>query len=162
VKRILIVILSVLMLCGCSAAPTFETLSDVYNPEAPAQPRKIILELPQNAAAQAISSENGTLYLCDGYEVTQQILPAGDLSKTLRELTGFEREVLTVIETGLTEAARYECAWSAAGEAGDSIGRAAILDDGCYHYCITVMADADFAGELTAQWQQIFASYGLD
>lgn len=161
-KKLGIIVLVMIMLTGCSAAQTFETLSDAYSPQEPAQQRNVLLTLPDEAAAQVISSDNGTLYLCDGYEVVQQILPSGDLSATLLELTGYEKDRLTIVETGLTSAARYECVWTAAGEAGDIVARAAVLDDGCYHYCLTVMANAESAGKLQEVWQSIFISYGLD
>jgi len=150
------------LLAGCSAAPTLETLGDVYSPQEQIVQREVLLSLPSEAAVQVISGERGTLYLCDGYEITRQTLLSGNLSATLRELTGYEKDKLTIIETGLTDATRYECVWTAAGEDGDVVGRAAVLDDGCHHYCLTVMADADDAGQLQKTWQEIFASYGLD
>jgi len=160
-KRIGILILAVIMLTGCSATQTFERIEDVYNFQEP-QEREVLLTLPEDAAAQVLSSGNATLYLCDGYEVIQQVLPAGDLSATLRELSGYEKDRLSVIETGISDVTRYECVWSAAGENGDVVARAAVLDDGYYHYCLTVMAEAKTAGKLQQTWQQIFSSYALD
>lgn len=160
-KRIGIVILVMLLLTGCNAAQTFESITDVYSPQTPEQ-RQVRLTLPEDAAAQVLSGDSGTLYLCDGYEVIRQVLPSGDLGATLLELTGYEKDRLSIIETGLTDAARYECVWTAAGEAGDIVARAAVLDDGSYHYCLTVMASAKDAGKLQGVWQEIFQSYGLD
>lgn len=160
-KKLCIFILVMIMLTGCGAVQTFETIADMYNEQTP-EMRSIHLTLPDDAAAQVLKGEGGTLYLCDGYEVIQQVLPSGDLSATLLELTGYEKERLTIIETGLTDAARYECVWTAAGEAGDTVARTAVLDDGSYHYCLTVMAGAENAGRLQSVWQEIFMSYGLD
>ena len=160
-KKLLIVIISALLLTGCAATPTFEPVTDVYAQDAPAEPRSVSLKLPTEAAAQVISGDNGTIYLCDGYEVIRQVLPAGDLSATLRSLTGYERDKLSVIETGAGELVRYSCVWTAAGETGDIIARATVLDDGEYHYCLTVMTNADDVGKYQAQWQEIFASYSL-
>ena len=125
------------------------------------RPRQVLLEIPDEAAAQAIQSKDGTLYLCDGYEITLQIMAAGDLNRTMRSLTGFDSDALTMIETGMTEAARYECVWTAAGEGGDMVGRAVVLDDGAYHYCVTVMAGAEEAGSLRDTWQTLLNTFAL-
>lgn len=160
--RVIAILLCVCaLLNGCAAAPVFETVGDVFGPQTAPEPKKIEVTLPEDAAAQTITGEQGTLYLCNGYEVTQQILPGGDLSATLRELTGFERDRLTLLQTRQEECNRYSCAWSAVGEAGETVGRAVILDDGCYHYCLTVMADADEAGLFQDIWQDILQSYGV-
>ena len=150
-----------LFLSGCAAVETFETITDVYGEQQVLPPRQVLLEIPQEAAAQAIKDDDGTLYLCDGYEITLQTMPAGDLNQTMRSLTGFDSDALTMIETGLTEAARYECVWTAAGEGGDMIGRAVILDDGAYHYCVTVMASAKEANALRETWHSLLNSFSL-
>lgn len=160
-KKLCLLLGCVLFLSGCGAAETFETIGDVYAGQETAQPRQVLLEIPDEAAAQAIQSEDGTLYLCDGYEITLQIMAAGDLNRTMRSLTGFGSDALTMIETGLTEAARYECVWTAAGEGGDMVGRAVVLDDGAYHYCVTVMAGAEEAGSLRDTWQTLLNTFAL-
>ena len=161
-KKLFILFIAALLLTGCAAVPTFEPVTDVYGVDAPAEPRNISVQLPKNAAAQVISGESGTIYLCDGYDVIRQVLPSGDLSQTLRTLTGYERDKLSVIETSAKNLNRYSCVWTAAGESGDIIARAEILDDGQYHYCLTVMTDADHVGKHQAAWQEIFSSYSLD
>lgn len=148
-----------MLLTGCTAAETFETVDDVYAEGEPAVMRQVSLQLPE--AAEIISGDAGTIYLCDGFEVTVQTMAAGDLNATMRSLTGFDADELTVVETGLTEAARYECVWTAAGEGGDAVGRAVVLDDGCYHYCVTVMASEDDAGALRQTWQALLDTVQL-
>ena len=118
-------------------------------------------QLPKDAASQAIQSSYGQLYFCDGFEITLQTFSAGDLDRTLRELTGFHRAELSVIETGTKGIARYECVWSAAGEEGNVVGRAVILDDGNYHYCMTAMADEGDVLQLRDTWQALFDSFIL-
>ncbi len=149
-----------LLLGGCAATPTFETLADAYAPEQTPQ-RQILCDIPQDAAAPAIQSQQGKLYLCDGYEVTLQTLAAEDLDQTMKMLTGFERAALTVMETKDGEFTRYECVWTSAGEGGDAVGRAAVLSDGSYHYCVSAMAAQDRAGDLREAWQMLFASFRL-
>lgn len=160
-KKMALMLAVCLLLAGCSAKETFETVDDAYDLQAAAVQREIVCQLPENAAAQTVQSEYGELYFCDGYEITMQTMQAGDLNKTLRELTGFGADELTVIETGLTEASRYECVWTAAGEGGDMVGRAVILDDGNYHYCMTVMATETDAPRLRDTWKALFDSFTL-
>lgn len=161
-KRILLMImLSALALAGCGASETFETISDVYVVSASAEPRTILLELPEEAASPAMESgDTAQVYLCDGYAVMLEILPAGDLDRTLRTLTGFSADELMLIQTG-DGVQRYDCVWSSQAEEGDMIGRAAVLDDGQYHYTLSVLAEAELAGELESTWNMLFAGFAL-
>ena len=160
-KIVCLILILAMLLCGCSAAPTFETMADDHVQSAMGEERGILLTLPEAAAAQAIRGDAGVIYLCDGFEVTTQILTAGDLSGTVQTLTGFAADGLTVMATAASEGTRYECVWTAAGEGGDVVGRAVILDDGLHHYCLTATADADEAADLQEMWMQIFDSFRL-
>lgn len=160
-KKLCLILAVALMLTGCSAVGTFETLGNVYGEQEKPAMQQVSYELPEEAAAQTIRSDYGSLYFCDGYEIAVQTMDAGDLDRTLRQLTGFGRDKLTVIETGLTPAARYECVWTAAGEGGDQVGRVVVLDDGNYHYCMSVMAEAGAAPALQEQWQALLSSFIL-
>ena len=159
-KKLFYVLVCCLVLAGCSVKEAFEVMGDDYTPELPSQ-QQMVCMLPQEAAAQTVQNEYGQLYFCDGYEITMQTLPAGDLDKTLRELTGFGRNDLTVLQTGTAAPVRYECVWTAAGEGGDMVGRAAVLDDGNYHYCMTVMASQSDAAKLRETWKALFDSFTL-
>ena len=152
-----------LLFTGCTAQETLETIADAYVQPAAAQVRQVNLQLPEEASVTVMQSDDtGTLYLCDGYAVTVQTLASGDLDRTLRETTGFSRDALTVIETQPGSWKRYDCVWSAAGEGEDQVGRAAVLDDGDYHYVLSVMASFTQAGDLAEVWQEIFDSFSLD
>jgi len=159
-KKCLTVMMLALLLTGCSEPKTFETMSDVYyEPETPVA-AQISLTLPEEAAVSVMNNPlTGSIYLCDGYSVTVQTVSAGDLDATLRDATGFPRENLLVMEREDGTNRRYECVWAAAGEGEDQVGRAVILDDGSYHYVLTVMAGADRAGDLAETWQQIIGSF---
>lgn len=161
-KKCWIVLLLVVLLTGCDARQTFETMLDDCNLPVMAQVQQVQLSLPENAAVPSMENgEGGKIYLCDGYTVTLQTMDAGDLDGTLRQITGFGREQLTVMQTTTDDIDRYQCVWSAAGEGGDHVGRAVILDDGSYHYAVTVMADFASAGELASVWQGILDSAQL-
>ncbi|MBQ2892518.1 MAG: hypothetical protein IJE24_00120 [Oscillospiraceae bacterium] len=159
-KKLCLILICVLFLTGCQAAPTFETVDDVYAPGQQSTARQIRLDLPENV--QAIVGDNGRLYLCDGYDITVETFASGDLNSTIELLTGFAPDALTMLQTASSDGRRYECAWTAAGENGDTVGRAVVLDDGQYHYCVTVMSGANAAGELSATWQELLNSVSLN
>lgn len=137
-------------------------MSDVYDAPAMVQTHQLEITLPKEAAVPSMENEDaGRIYLCDGYTLTVQTLAGGDLDRTLRQITGFGRAQLTVMETRSEDITRYACVWSAAGEGGDQVGRAVILDDGSCHYAVTVMAEASIAGDLAENWQEILESVKL-
>lgn len=151
-----------LFLTGCSIADTLETISDLYDVPVMAQMQQVELALPKEAAVASMENpETGKIYLCDGYTLSVQTMESGDLERTLRELTGFERSQLTLMQTKRADADCFECVWTGAGEGGDQMNRTMVLDDGYYHYAVTVMAPADDAGKLAQTWQTIFDSVKL-
>ena len=150
-----------LVLSGCASQSAWEQMEDVYAPQAAPEPKKIGLTLPEDAATQVLAGSNGVLYFCDGYEIMAETLASGDLDATLLSLTGFEREDLTLMETKSGETHRYECVWTSVSGEGQRVNRAVILDDGSYHYCVSVAADSADAGALQESWQELFGSIVL-
>ena len=116
-KKMLWIVLAALVLAGCSQAPAAETVTDVLEEPVMAQPRELHLELPGETVACAMESDSGRLYLGDGYEVMVQTLPGGDLDATIRSLTGFHREDITVLQSQ-SDPKRWEFTWASAGEGG--------------------------------------------
>ncbi len=158
-KKVCILMFLVALLSGCAAQPVFETVSDQLEAPVMAQMQQLKVALPKEATAPTLQNEeNGALYLCDGYTLSIQTMEAGDLDATMRSLTGFSKDQLTVMETAKHGIKRYDCVWSAAGEGGDQVARAVILDDGSYHYAVTVMTDFASAGDLAATWKEILDS----
>lgn len=161
-KRIILAAGFVLLLAGCSAQPTFETVSDEYVQPVSVQLQQMTLALPDDAAALTVQSdEGGNLYFCDGYTITVQVMDSGDLDKTLRQTTGFGKDALQLMETESGAVKRYECVWVAAGEGEEQVGRAAVLDDGVSHYVLTCMAGASDAETVQPAWQELFSSFRL-
>ncbi len=159
-KRILLVLLMSLLLAGCAEAELGETVADVWQEAVTvAAPRETRLELPGEAVACAMESDTGRLYFGDGYEVMVQTLSSGDLDATIRSLTGFDREDITVLQSQ-SDPKRWEFAWASAGEGGERLGRGVVLDDGNYHYCLTVLQDAD-DDDCQIIWSQVFNSFEL-
>lgn len=161
-RKWFVFLLAALLLCACGAQPTFETVDDEDSLLVSASNREVELELPKEAAKPTMeSADNGSLYLCNGYVLTIQTFSGGDLNRTMQQLTGYTQPQLQYIRRKTANADKYELVWSAAGEGGDQVARAVILDDGQNHYAVTVMADADTAGQLQSTWQKLLGSVKL-
>ena len=160
-KKILCMFVAAALLSGCSA-PVFETMGNVAHVVSTQPPqRQIQLQFPADAA---IVTASGTdmLYLCGDYTISLQTMASGDLAATVRSLSGYALPQVTLLETACGDHTRYDWVWTAVGETGDVICRAAVLDDGKHHYCLCVSADADDAGELTQVWNTLFGSFCLE
>ena len=157
-KRLLWMLVLTVLLCGCRAEETLETVSDEWIVPVMAQPREISVRLPENTVLPVMEQEGRRLYMGQDYEILLETLDSGDLNDTVRTINGFEKEQLTVLETRQADADRYDFVWTTAGEGGERLGRAVILDDGNYHYCMTVLRDAE---ESIVVWQDVFSSFAL-
>lgn len=161
-KKCVIPILIILaMLSGCGTQETMETISDVEAAPVMAEMREISLVLPEEAASPTVESDSERLYLCEDYEITVQILDGGDLNQTVKTLSGYDRDALTVLATRKENLDCYEFVWASAGEQGELVGRAMILDDGCYHYCVSILGDSAQAMENKVLWNDMFRSFTL-
>ena len=153
--------LCAVLLTGCASQETFETVADELVQSVSAPMGQVIITRPEEAASPVSESDCGTLYQCDGYEIMLQTLPAGDLNATIQSLSGYSRSYVTVMETNANDWKRYEFVWVSAGEHGECLGNAVILDDGSYHYCLSVLGDADRTEEFEADWEAMFDSFAL-
>lgn len=148
-----------LALGGCGSRETLETVADEYVVAAMAQPKQIVVELPGEAALPAMESGGDRLYLGRDYEIALQTLAGGDLDATLRSVTGYGRDALTVVETQREEMPCYEFGWSCAGETGQQVGQGIVLDDGNYHYVMTALWDAEGEEDSQILWSEVFSSF---
>ena len=160
-KKQIAMVLCAFLLTGCASETVYEIVSDEWVQPVSAEVRQILLTLPAEAASPALEEDGGAVYICDQFEVYQQILPSGDLSATVRTVSGFDAENLTVLKTMQADAKRYDFVWACAADSGDRIGKGCILDDGNYHYVLTVLGDASAAAECSGIWQEIFNSFAL-
>lgn len=161
-KKIVLIVLLALGLSGCAQKQELETIGNPCVAVLESNPQTIQVSLPEEISTPVIQNEeNGKLYLCEGYTLTLQTLEGGDINRTIKSCTGFSKDELTVLETTHDDVKRYDCVWTAIGEGADQVGRLAVLDDGAYHYVLTVMAQMDEAGELSDKWQEIFNSFAL-
>ena len=161
-KKILAVLMIAALLCGCGAQETFETVEDLIPVEPVASPQQFYISLPEEAVSPTFQEDDSAeMYVCSGYTISKQITESGDLEKTLKNLTGKTAEELQIIKTQTDFYDRYDFVWTAAGEDGLQLGRACILDDGNFHYALSVMAEEDTAGELQPTMQEMFNSCKL-
>ena len=160
-KKIILFVLMMLLLCGCAAEETLETVSDELVQPLMAQPREIAVSLPGEASIPTMEGDTGRIYLAEDYEICIQTLDAGDLNATIQTVSGYEKDTLTVMNTESDGVERYEFVWASVGEKGERIGRGVILDDGNYHYVMTVLRDADTTETSQIVWGDVFASFQL-
>ena len=160
-KRLVCGVLLLLVLTGCGAAETYETVADDMAQPVMAEPREIWVALPEDSVLPVMECENGRIYLCGDYDVTVQTLSAGDLDGTVRAVSGFGAADVTLLQTAAGEEDRYEFVWTCAGELGQEVGRATIIDDGTYHYVLSAIMDAQKISEYQEVWNGIFESYKL-
>lgn len=159
-RKLTICVLLILLLCGCAKVDEFEIMGDIHADEQ-VEARRISLTLPEDAAQEVMEGAGGTIYFCNGYEITISTHPSGDLARTLNEVTGYDAELLTVICSERDGNDRYDCAWASAGEGGDQMSRMMILDDGNYHYCMTMSCNAIDSGSLQAVWEALTDTFAL-
>lgn len=150
-----------LLLCGCAAEETMETVADDIIQPVMAQPREITVSLPDNAVAPVLESDSEQVYFCEDYQIIIETLSAGDLNATVQSISGYSKDNLTIMETAQDGVKRYDFVWASAGEKGDMLGRAVILDDGDYHYCMSVLRDAETTETSQVTWSNVFNSFAL-
>lgn len=161
-KKIWIGLALALMLSGCGAKETLETVADDI-PVQPvlAAPAEISVRLPDNAVSPVLESDSEQVYLCEDYEIVIETHASGDLSGTITAISGYDPDQLTVMHTEKDGVQRYDFVWVSAGETGDRLGRAVVLDDGSYHYCMSVLRDAENPKMSQVVWSDVFGSFCL-
>lgn len=160
-KKCWIVVILGLLLTGCGAEETFETVADEAVQPVMAQPGNIVVELPDGIVAPTMENDSGMLYMSEDYDIMIQTLNGGDLEATIRTLSGYGKDDLTVLETRQEALDRYDFVWASTGEEGELLGRAVILDDGSYHYCMSVLRDADSTENSQVVWSAVFDSFNV-
>lgn len=159
-KRLGIICMLLALLTGCTAEETFETVADDQIAPVMAEPKSVSVALPEDLSAPVLESDTQLLYMGENYELILEKVASGDLNRTVQKICGYDRDDLTVMKTKQGAADRYEFVWAAAGETGNRLGRAVILDDGAYHYCLSVLCDGD-GEEKGAVWNAVFSSFAL-
>lgn len=160
-KKVWTILPLVLLLHGCGSQETLETIADEWVQPVMAVPRNISVALPEEAIAPVMEKDTEQVYLCEDYEIVVETLSSGDLSATVKQISGQNLEQLTILQTEADGVQRYEFVWAAAGESGDRLGRAVILDDGAYHYCLSSLRDVSSGKNTQIVWNEVFQSFCL-
>ena len=160
-RKLWVLVVAAVMLAGCAAETTMETVADELVLAESAM-KEITMELPGEPVLPVMRTDTGEIYICEDFEVSVETLPGGDIRRTVQMLTGFGMEDVTVMETTVGERTRYDLAWSAMGETGPEVGRAAVLCDGQYHYCLTVMTAEENAASCREMFNGLFESFTLE
>lgn len=160
-KKLWFLLFVVLLLTGCSAEETFETVNDALAVPASAIVYEVSLGLPDEASKQTIRQDMDVLYVCDNYILTVQKLDGGDLQGTVKQISGFDKEDLTMIRTVREGFPCWHLTWTTSGEEEPQVCRAVILDDGAQHHVVTVMAEASVSAQLAEQWQNVLSTVAL-
>lgn len=155
-KKLCLLLFVLMLLTGCGKNKDYETRLSSCAEVAVPSPGIIDICVPDELSAPVMSTQGGDrIYIADDYEVSVQTMTGGDLSATLKNCTGYDMDRLTVMQTQENGMKRYDCAWTSAGEGTQDIGRITVLDDGYYHYVLSVTADADGADAFLSAWQQL-------
>lgn len=159
-KRFVLILALACLLAGCAPAD-YETMADEYlEPEQKAA-AEMVAVLPPDATVMTMEGGE-SIWLCDGFTLSMQTLAAGDLDATLRQVTGYGKDQLAVMTRQSEGLKRHECSWVCAGEGGDQVGRTVILDDGEYHYVLSLLTDAEKVSSLKEDWGRILETVSLD
>ena len=150
-----------LCLTGCAKQQTFETVSDEILSPVSATVQQTFVQLPEGASATVMETDGGRLYFWDDFTVSCFVTESGDLDQTVQSVSGFSADQLQIMQTQWGDTKRYDFVWTAAGEAGQQLCRASILDDGHYHYILMASSQAEQAGQLQQTWIQMFDSFRL-
>ena len=160
-KRMIVLMTLLGLLSGCGAAETYELVTDEPVRQVSAEPREMHFFLAEETAMPAMETDSGKLYLCGEYDVMSQIFDGGDLERTIRQVSGFSPDDLTVIQTESEDIKKTEFVWTSAAEEGHRICRATILDDGNYHYVLSATVPAEKIEAYQEIWNGIFETFKL-
>lgn len=160
-KYVCMILILALLLSGCGQTP-LETIADEVVDSRPSC-RQMIASIPDEASVFTIENgQNDKLYICDGYTISMCTFSSGDLNNTFSQSTGYGLNTLTVINTEIDALKRYDAVWASIGENGDQVGKIAVIDDGYYHYVLTVIGDATYMGENSDKIDALFSSFSLE
>ena len=160
-KKWILLAMAAVLHTGCGTAPVMETVADTIEEQPLPEPRAISVSLPGETAMPAMESDGARIYMSADYDICIQTLPGGDLAGTIAAVSGFSGEDMTVMTTQDTGCLRHEFVWASAGEGADLLGRGVILDDGAYHYVMTVLRPAEKAYASPVVWDGVFSSFRL-
>lgn len=160
-KKAWLILVMCLFLWGCAPAE-LETMTDTDDAAVMAEPVEMTIALPEGASLLTMENAESKYYFCQGYDVAVEVMPSGNLDGTIKNITGYGKEALDMVETKRNGIACYETVWTTAGEAGDCVARLLILDDNSYHYCVSAFSPAQSVASHADAWNALFSSVSLE
>jgi len=153
--RFVLFVVLVGMLSGCGGEPVYETIGDVWEQTEPAaRPGRMEVPLPEGTQMEVMDGLGDSYYRVGSWDLWTNVLPGGDVKKSIQTLSAMNTDTLTVLKRSRGELECFETTWSVVSEEGQRVVRAGILNDGTYHYCLCISApeeEAEDAGEVFAQ-----------
>ena len=155
--------LAALLLSGCGAEPVYETIGNVWENDEPVfAPAGMEFAVPEDAHMEVVEGSSGEkIYRIGDWELWTGTYSAGDLSATMEEITGLESGNLTVISRRVGAYDCHETAWTTTGEDGTWVARTAVIEEGGYHYALSMMVPQEDADQLGSFFSQVLASVNL-
>lgn len=159
---VLLIILTLLLLCACSAhnSQTMEYVTDEIEPVS--QPQEISFALPLNAVQTATSTDGSAVLYTQSegeYEILTQITPCTQIQQMIPTLTGYPAEQITWIETQQQNVPHFQFAWASASDAGETVSRACVIQKEDYCYSLVFTAPTGLGDKYQACMQDIFSSF---
>ena len=156
-KILLIFVLLLYSMAGCGTQVVYETIGNsCEEPQPVAQPCELQLRLPEGTVMETMDADGSGYYTLGQWEIWTRVLPGGDLHQTLQTIAPVDPDGLTLIKREINGYECVETTWSAAGEEGESVVRAGVIQDGGYHYCICLCVPQSDAREAEELFGQIF------
>lgn len=161
--KVLVLLLSLALLAGCSAGG-WETVSDDIPDEAAAvwqeEAFSIVTSLPQGAAL--VAEEDGLKrYRVEetGLELEERVFLSHSLDSAVRQLTGLSEDEVTVVETTRFNLPEYQFAWYDADTG--RLARADLVMDGMTCYALVCSTPEAEGAALGQEARAAFAGFGL-
>lgn len=153
------------LLAGCRAEVQWETVDDeVVAASGPAEaPYVITFGVPEDADQAPLSEEGRRLYVqTDGdYEILSDVVTAPNLDEALRQVSGFGRDEIEVVEARRFGLPEYRFAWASESDEGSYLSQATLIEDGSYFYALIFSVREEESRDYADCAEAVFASLGL-
>ena len=160
-KRIIVILLLLTGLWGCSAEPVYETIGNVWdNPQLQSTPASI--ELAVEGAQMAVMETDGNRksYQVGNWMLWTEVRDGGDVLATMRDLTGLDDPQIISYPVGQYQC--HETAWAVENEEGERVVRTAVISQGQYHYCLSIKAPQEEARQVGSFFTQLLKSVHIN
>lgn len=157
--RFLALISLVLVLSGCSMqSAAWETVTDSLSQQQP-----IVYDITVGISESALTDQTDQ---CKHYEVQEiqvdtHTFQACNLNSAVRNLSGFEAEKLTILQTSRFDLPEYQFAWYSQTEEGGRLYRADLVMDGMTCYAVVCSFPEEAGESAWTEARQVFSAFGL-